>query len=80
VEHASAVIETDSARAAATADFLAGRAPLERVLAAIEVQSAETTAFLRGLTEYNRAIAQYAVAGIPENADPEKVVAALMVE
>ena len=52
---------------------------VERVLAGIEVQARETSAFLRGVTEYNRAIAQYATATLPANTDAEKLVAALMV-
>ncbi len=77
IEQAAAVVEADAARAAATADFLAGRAAIERVLAAIEVQARETSAFLRGVTDYNRAIAQYATATLPANIEAEKLVAAL---
>ncbi len=74
------MVQSDASRAAATADFLAGRSSVERVLAGIEVQARETSAFLRAVTEYNRAIAQYATATLPANADAERLVAALMVE
>jgi len=75
-----AVVEADASRAAATADFLAGRSTLERVLAAIEIQARETSAFLGGVTDYNRSIAHYAAAAVAKNAEPEKLLAALMVE
>ena len=80
IDQAAAVVEADASRAAATADFLAGRSSVERVLAGIEVQARETSAFLRAVTEYNRAIAQYATATLPANTEAEKLVAALMVE
>jgi hypothetical protein len=80
VGQAAAVIQSDASRVAATADFLAGRSSVEPVLAAIEVQARETSAFLRGVTEYNQAIAQYAAATLPPNTEAEKLVAALMVE
>ena len=80
IDQAAAVVEADASRAAATADFLAGRSSVERVLAGIEVQARETFAFLRAVTEYNRAIAQYATATLPANTEAEKLVAALMVK
>ena len=80
IDQAAVVVEADASRAAATADFLAGRSSVERVLAGIEVQARETSAFLRGVTEYNRAIAQFATATLPANTEAEKLVAALMVE
>ena len=79
-DQAAAVAQSEAARAAATADFLAGRSPVERVLAGIEVQARETSVFLRAVTEYNRAISQYATVTLPANTEVEKVVAALMVE
>ena len=80
LDQAAAVVQSDNGRAATTADFLAGRSSLDRVLAAIEVQARETSTYLRAVTEYNRAIAQYAIAILPANTDAEKLVAALMVE
>ena len=77
IDQAAAVAQSDASRAAATADFLAGRSSVERVLAAVEVQARETSAFLRAVTEYNRAIAQYATASLPTNTAAEKLVAAL---
>jgi hypothetical protein len=77
LDQAAAVVEADAARAAATADFLAGRASLERVLAGIEVEVRETTAFLQGATEYNRAICRYLTFTLPADTQVEKFVAAL---
>jgi len=80
IDQATVVFEADASRVTATADFLAGRASVERVLAGIEVQARETSAFLRGVTAYNRAIAHYETAILPANTEAEKLVAALMVE
>jgi hypothetical protein len=80
IDQATAVLEADALRTAATADFLAGRSSVERVFAGIEVQARETSAFLRAVTAYNRAIAQYATITLPANTEAEKLVAALMVE
>ena len=77
IDQAAVVVEADAARAAATADFLAGRSSVERVLAGIEVQARETSAFLRAVTEYNRALSQYAIATLPANTEAEKLVAAV---
>ena len=77
---ASAVVQADIARSAATADFLAGRAGIERVLAEIELQSRETSAFLTAVAEYNRVIAHYQTLVLPANIPPETLVTALRVE
>ncbi len=77
IAQAAAAVQSDASRTAATADFLAGRSNVERVLAGIEVQARETSAFLRAVSEYNRAIAQYATATFPPNIEAEKLVAAL---
>ncbi|MGA2258785.1 MAG: hypothetical protein ABSG53_29310 [Thermoguttaceae bacterium] len=80
LDQATAVVEADASRATATAEFLAGRSSVERVLAGIEIQARETSAFLRAVTEYNRVIVQYATATLPTDIEAEKLVAALMVE
>jgi hypothetical protein len=77
---AAVVVAADASRAAAAADFMAGRVSVERVLARIGLQAHETSAFLESVTAYNRAIAQYACATLPASSPAEKLVAALMVE
>jgi hypothetical protein len=77
LDQAAVVVEADALRAAATADFLAGRASCERVLAGIELEARETTAFLQGVSEYNRAICRYAASTLPANTQVEKFAAAL---
>jgi hypothetical protein len=77
---AAVVVAADASRATAAADFLAGRVSVERVLARIDLQARETSAFLESVTAYNRAIAQYASATLPASTPAEKLVAALMVE
>ena len=64
LDRATAVVEADAGRAVATADFLASRSTIERVLAAIEIQARETSAFLAGVRDYNQAIGQYATTAI----------------
>jgi hypothetical protein len=80
IDQAMAVVAADSWRGAATSDFLAGRCSLDRVLAAIETQARGISAFLRDVTEYNRAIAEYVTATLPADAGVEKYAAVLMVE
>ncbi len=80
LDQAAAVIEADGLRTQATADFLAGRSSVERVLTGITVQASETAAFLRSVTEYNRDLAQYATIILPANTEAEKLAAALAVE
>jgi len=80
IDRATAVVEADVLRAAVTADFLAGRSSLERVLSGIEAQTCETSAFLRAVTDYNQAIARYATVTRSANIEAERLVAALMVE
>jgi hypothetical protein len=79
IDRATVVVDADASRAIATADFLAGRGTLDRVLTAIDIQSRGTAEFLQDVIEYNRAIAQYAVATLPPDTDAGKLVAALMV-
>ncbi len=78
--HATAVVESDASRAEVTTSFLGGERSIEQVLAAINRQTDRTFAFLQALTDYNRAIAQYALAVLPPEASSERVVSALIVQ
>jgi hypothetical protein len=75
---AASVVASDAARAAATADFQSGQTTFDELVASFEAQKKETFAFLQGLTDYNRAIAEYALATLPASATPDQVVVALM--
>ncbi len=78
-DHAIAMMESDAARTASTANFARGRAFFENVLTAIDVRTNETIAFIDGLTNYNQMIAQYVVGnGIPKGT-VEALAGALMV-
>jgi hypothetical protein len=78
-DHAAAVPESDTARAAASADFLGGRTSIEHVLATIDVQANETIASIDGLTDYNQMIAQYVASKGTANKTVETLVEALMI-
>ena len=72
-QRAAAVVEADAHRAATTHAFQAGSEPLDRVLDAVRTQAQQTSAFLQALTEYNRAIGQYALATLPRNSPADKL-------
>jgi hypothetical protein len=55
-QRATAVVEADAARAAATAAFHAGACPVDRVLTSVAAQSEQTLAFLHSLTSFNVAL------------------------
>jgi len=77
--HATAVVESDASRAEVTTSFLGGDRSIEQVLAAISRQTDSTFDFLQALTDYNRAIAQYAMSVLPPEASSQRVVSALVV-
>lgn len=75
-QRATAVVEADTARAAATS-WGTGNQSIEPLLASIGRQTAETFAFLQALTDYNRAIAEHALRVLPADTPDDKLVAAL---
>ncbi len=77
--HAAAAIEADITRASALDGLQAGSQPADRSLECIERQTEETLAFLLALTNYNRTIAQYALAVLPPNVPSQKLVETLIV-
>jgi hypothetical protein len=62
---AVAVVQADGVRAKYTQRFIKGEVSADMVLDAINRQGEETRAFLTTLTDYNRAIAQFAAAVLP---------------
>jgi len=72
---AAAVVEADAARAVAGSQG-DGRS-IEPVLCGIRRQTEQTLAFLAALTEYNRAVAQYALTVLPPDTPGDKLAAAL---
>jgi len=78
-DRAAAVVQADTARAAATAGFQSGRQPIGPVVASIRCQTEETLAFLETLTQYNQAIADYALAVLPSTTPAAQLAGALVV-
>jgi hypothetical protein len=79
-EVASSVVSADGARARAVEKYAAGESPIDEVLRQIVTQTRQTFDFLRALTDYNRSIAQYALAVLPPDASAARVASALVVE
>jgi hypothetical protein len=78
-DHTIAVSESDSARALATTDYFAGRTSVEHVLSTIDVQASETVAFIDGVADYNRVIAEYVVDNSAPNSTVETLAETLRV-
>ena len=68
----------DAARAATTEKYRASEAPIDSVLESVGQQTEQTVAFLETLTDYNRAIAEYATTVLPAGTSSDKLVAALV--
>jgi hypothetical protein len=79
-EHAASVVAADAARAKAVEKYAAGNMPFQQVLEEVDGQTRQTFDFLQTLTEYNRSIAQYALAVLPPDAQPTRIAAALVVQ
>jgi hypothetical protein len=78
-EHAAAVVSADTARTKSIQKYVTGKAPIEQILEETARQTTQTFDFLQTLTDYNRSIAQYALAVLPADAQPTRVAAALVV-
>jgi hypothetical protein len=82
---ADAVIEADAGRAALSGqrrDEPAASeesAPLDDMIWAVTNQTRETLSFLRGLTEYNLAVADYALAALPATITPDELAKRLLI-
>lgn len=78
-DRATATVQADAARAAATAAYESGGGSLNLALAANQQQLDETFGFLDTLTGYNRAIADYALSVLPATTSADQLVKALVV-
>jgi hypothetical protein len=77
-QHAAAVVEADTARAATVAACPnADARSIELLLASVNRQTQQTLAFLGTLADYNRAIADYALTVLPPETPGEELAAAL---
>jgi len=78
-DHATAVVEADTARATVTGGFQTGTQSIGCLLDRTARQTDRTLAFLQSLTDYNMAIAEYALAVLPQNVSSDKLVETLVV-
>jgi len=77
-QRAVAVTEAEAARAVALAAYLSGNQATEEVLWAIARRSDETLAFLKSVTDYNFAIAEYVLTVLPASTPSDELAAALV--
>ena len=77
-ERAVAVVTADRARQPDLAAYQAGQISVGQVLFGIRQQTAETMAYLATATDYNRAIADYALTVLPATLAPEEVASSLV--
>ncbi len=78
-QHAAAVVESDAARVAAAEKYRAG-APIDQTIEGVAAQTKLTLALLETLTDYNRAIAEYALTVLPPAVAADKLVPALVLK
>lgn len=79
-QHAAAVVEADAARVTAAEQYRTGGAPIESAIEAVFAQTQETMAALNAISDYNRAIAEYALTVMSPATPVGKLVAALVVK
>lgn len=77
-DHAHAIVLADASRAAATADRQPSPETVVRALHAARRQSSESLAFLRTLTTYNLAIADYVIVLLPATTSGDKLASTLV--
>jgi hypothetical protein len=78
MQRAAAVIEADGARADTVDKYRSGGVTVSQAIDSVADQTEQTTAFLSSLTEFNRAIAEYATTVLPPNISPDQLVGSLV--
>jgi hypothetical protein len=76
---AQAAVQADVARAAFTAAYQDGNAPIDSILTQIERETAEVRSFLQTDTKYNQSIAEYVLRVAPPSIDAETLSRALVI-
>ncbi len=76
---AQAAAQADVARAAFTATYQDGNAPIETLLSQIEKETAEIRSLLQVATKYNQSIAEYVLRVAPPSIDAETLSRALVI-
>ncbi len=74
------MVEADQARVAAAEKYRTGAATIDQAIDGVAAQTEQIDAFLDSLTEYNRAIAEYALMVLPPATPADKLVASLVVK
>jgi hypothetical protein len=80
LQRAAAVVEADAMRVAVADRYRTGATTIDEALGAVTVQTERTVAFLDTLTQYNRAIADYAILVLPSNIAADKLAASLVIK
>jgi hypothetical protein len=78
-QHAVTVVEADAARVAAAERYRTG-ASLDQAIEGVTTQTRLTLALLETLTDYNRAIAEYALTVFPPAVAADRLVPALVLK
>jgi hypothetical protein len=78
-QHAASVVESDAARVAAAEKYHGG-GPIDPAVQGITAQTRLTLALLETLTDYNRAIAEYALTVLPPGVAADRLVTALVLK
>ena len=79
-QSATAVVQADSTRAAVAVAYQSGDRSLDEVLEAVRRQTRQTLAFLEMLETYNRAIARYALAVLPQSVEVDSLLGTLVLQ
>jgi len=79
-ELAASIVQADSARAAATADGQPRPSSIQNAMLATQQQNAATMTFLKTVTAYNLAIADYALAVMGPGVPSQRLVEVLVVK
>jgi hypothetical protein len=78
LQRAAAVLEADAARADIIDKYRSGAATVSQAIDSVNSQTQQTVAFLKAVTEFNRAIGEYAVAVLPPNVSSDQLVGSLV--
>ena len=80
LQHASAVVEADAARAAAVEKYQSGSGSIALVIDGVATQTKQTLSILKTLTDYNQSIADYVLTVLPPTTPADRLVTALVLK
>jgi hypothetical protein len=78
-QHAASVVESDAARVDAAEKYRGG-GPIDAAVEGVTAQTRLTLALLETVTDYNRAIAEYALTILPPDIAADRLVSALVLK